>query len=282
MRPAGTTQGQSIDSRQVDGLSSQFQRRWESVYHWRSMCSMLLGTPGLRAAWPMSSVGFAQPECYDISGQGNHLAAAVALGNVTFGRDPGGIAPVATLGGAANQYLYRVDVGVANWADIAIAGGDLQILATQRGLTLGGWFQASLALAGQYLFAKDDGGGNRQYALSVNPAPGNTAAFAVWAGAITATSAAAIVAGWNHIVGTYDQTSQTVFVTLNGVTTSGAAGAAPAALDDTDAPVTIGADGAGGTLTTGYASDCFLCAAALSHSSVKAMFHYTKAAYGVK
>jgi hypothetical protein len=274
-------QSQPIDSKQVEGLSSQFQRRWEAGFHWRSMASMLLGSAALRAAWPMSSVDFAQPECIDISGQGNHLQAAAALGNVTFGYDTAGISPVAIFGGGANQYLFLADGGVANWADIAIAGGDVQILAAQRGLTLGGWFQASLAGGGQYLIAKDDGV-NRQYALFVNPAPGNTAAFTVWPGAIVATSAAAIVSGWNHIVGTYDQTSQTVFITLNGVTTSGAVGAAPAALADTGVAFTIGADGGGGTLLTGVGSDCFLCAAALPHRLVKVGYHYTKAAYGVK
>ena len=38
-------QSQPINSSQTDGLSSQFQRRWEAGFHWRSMCSMLLGTP---------------------------------------------------------------------------------------------------------------------------------------------------------------------------------------------------------------------------------------------
>ena len=273
-------QSQPINSSQTDGLSSQFQRRWESTYHWRSMCSMLLGTPGLRAAWPMSSVNYALAECIDISGQANHLQTAAALGNVTYGRDPLGIAPIALFAGGANQYIYKLDGGVANWADIAIAGGDVQIIATQRGLTLGGWFYwAALPGAAQGLIFKDDGGANRQYQLVLNAA--NTIGFTVWAGPVAVASATTINAGWNHCVGVYDQASQDLSVVLNGVVTTNA-GAAPAVLADTGAPFTVGADGGGGSLFTGYGSDCFLCAASLSLGFVKAGFHYTKAAFGVK
>lgn len=278
MRPAGTTQAQSIDSRQVDGLSSQFQRRWEPIYQWRSMCSMLLGTAGARALWPMSVVDYQQPECTDISGHGYSLSAAVH-GQVQFGRDPAGIAPIAVFGGAANQYLSRADGGVANWADIF--GTEGEIIAAQRGLSLGGWFWWT-ALPGaplQVLMAKDDRAAQRQYFIGE---AANAISFSIHPGPVGVTSAGTINVGWNHCTGIYDQPSQTVFVELNGVITAGGAGAAPAAIQDSTSPFTIGADGAGANRFTGYGSDCFLAAASLLQGFVKAGYHYTKAAYGVK
>jgi len=271
-------QSQPVNSSQVDGLSSQFQRRWESVYHWRSMCSMLLGTPGLRAAWPMSSVDFAQPECIDISGQGNHLQAA-ALGNVVFGRAPTGIAPGAFFGGAANQYLTRADGGAGNWADVL--GTENYIAIAQRGLTMGGWFWLGVLPSFWFvgLMTKADGV-TPQYRLVLDAA--NQVRFEVWPGPVAVVSAAAMTVGWNHCTGIYDQPSQTLFVELNGVITAGAAGAAPAALVDTAVPFVIGADGVGANRFTGWGSDCFLSAASLSQGFVRAGYHYTKAAYGVK
>lgn len=272
-------QAQPVNSSQVDGLSSQFQRRWEPVYHWRSMCSMLLGTSGARALWPMSVVDYQRPECTDISGHGYDLQSAAALGNVIFAAYSLSATPAAFFGGAANQYLSRADGGAANWADIR--GNEAQIVGAQRGLVLGGWFfWTALPGAWQMLEGKDDTGANRQYSLWLTNA--NLLQFSVWAGPIVATSAATINTGWNHCLGIYDQPSQTVFVVLNGVVTSGAAGAAPAALVDTNAPFTIGADGAGTNRFLGWASDCFLGAASLRQGFVKAGFHYTKAAFGVK
>lgn len=270
-------QSQPIDAAQVEGYSAQFQRRWEAGYHWRSMCSMLLGTPGLRAAWPMSVVDYQRSECTDISGHGYDLQSAAALGNVTFGYDPNGIAPMALFAGGANQYLSRVDGGAGNWADIL--GTEAHIIAAERGLSIGGWFWwPALPNVIQYLMAKDDAVAQRQYALLLINT--NNVEFIVWPGAIVINSAATINTGWNHCFGIYDQASQDLHVVLNGVVTTNA-GAAPAALADSTSPFTIGGDGAGGNRFTGYASDCALNAASIGRFII-ASYHYTKAAYGVK
>jgi hypothetical protein len=243
---------------------------------------MLLGTPGLRAAWPMSVVGLVQPECTDISGHGYHLATPAAIGDVVFGYGPVGMTPMAYFWGIANCYLFRADAGATDWADIGTIFGEFQILNTQRGLSLGGWFWwPALPGAGQMLMGKDDFGANRQYGIYLN-VPGHTVSFLVWPGPVGVASANTINTGWNHIVAIYDRTSQTLYIVLNGVATPGVLGAAPAALVDTAAPFTIGGSGAGGALFTGYASDCFLSACSLSLGFVKAGYHYTKAAYGVK
>jgi hypothetical protein len=227
----------------------------------------------------MSVVDYQRPECTDISGNGYDLQSANALGDVLFGQDPTpGIAPVAVFSGAANSYLTRADGGAGNWADIL--GTEAYIIAAQRGLSLGGWFWwAALPGAGQWIIAKDDVGANRQYALLLNA--GNAIQLSVWPGPVSVVSAATIVSGWNHIAGLYDQATRDLHVILNGVVTTNA-GTAPAALADTGAALTIGADGAGANRFTGRASDCFLCAAFLSTNFVRALFHHTKAVCGVK
>jgi hypothetical protein len=223
--------------------------------------SALLALPGLRAAWPMSVVGLVQPECTDVSGHGYDLATPAAIGDVVFGYGPTGIPPMAYFWGLANCYLFRADGGANNWADIGNAFGDFQILNTQRGLSLGGWFWwQALPGAIHFLMGKDDVGANRQYQLSLQAA--NVIQFVVWPGPVLVNSTATINVGWNHCVGIYDRTSQDLHVVLNGVVTTNA-GAAPAALVDTGAPFTIGADGGGTCRLTGYASMCFLSGASM-------------------
>jgi len=225
----------------------------------------------------MSVVDYVRPECTDISGHGYDLQSPVALGNVLFGYTPVGIEPSAFFSGGVAGYLVRA-AAVGNWA--SILGTEAYMAATLRGLTIGGWFWwTALPGAAQYLMAKDDGA-NRSYFINLQAA--NTIQIGVWPGPVFHTTVATINVGWNHITGIYDQSSQTLFIELNGAITAGGAGAAPAALADSAAPFTIGADGAGGNRFAGYASDCFLAALSLRHGFVKAGFHYTKAAFGVK
>lgn len=228
---------------------------------WMHAVSVHLALPVLRALWTMAEVDYQRPECRDIAGGGYHLQSANALGDVTFSYDleyP--LVPISVYGGGANQYLMRADGGVANWADIF--GTEAQVRAAQRGLTLGGWFHwAALPGATQFLIAKNNGGAQQQYHLNVRPA--NTIRFAVFPGPVTVDSAATVRVGWNHIVGTYDQPSQTLVIMLNGVPTIGVVGAAPAALPDSTAAFVIGADSAGANRFTGKSSLCFLQACSM-------------------
>lgn len=262
----------------VDLLSTDFVDRNESAYAWKSAVSALVALPGVRGAWPMSSIAYAQPECLDVSGNGNHLQAAAALGNVTFGQDPTpGLAQIAIFGGAANQYLTKADGGAGNWADIL--GTEAYIAAANNGMTLGGWFWWTAPPGAQTdIMNKDDLGAQRSYRLHVTAAD---ALRILVNGAIAVTSADTVQTGWNHCVGRYDQPSQTVFVYLNGTETAGVAGAAPAALNDSTAPFCIGASGAGSNLLTGYASLCFLLATSLSATSVFSLFESQRAIFGV-
>ena len=275
-------QSQPANSSQIDGLSSQFQRRWEPVYHWRSLCSMLQGLPGLRGAWSMSSIAHAQPEVRDLSANGNHLQAAAALANVTFGHDPTRVVPIAYFGGGANQYLFRADGGVGNWADIL--GTEAYIVAAQRGLTMGGWFWCDVIDANaEYLMAKHQVGGMASYAILRVPGAA-TIRFGIngmGAGDFVTSTATITAAGWYFLAGKFTPAT-TVRVYVNGVMASAAT--VTAAIVDTGVNFTIGADavGAAATLLQGRASACFLCATAMRDAQIHALYHYTKAAYGVK
>jgi hypothetical protein len=255
-------------------LGGEYQARAEPNFALAKAVSTHLALPGLRAFWPMSVTDYVNPYTTDIA-NGYDLTAVGAIG---IGYDPSGLAPIAQLTGAVGSYLSRADGGAGNWADIL--GTEAYIRATQRGLSLGGWFWwSALPGAVQYLMAKDDTGANRQYRLQIGA--GNLISFTVWAGAIAATSAAMINAGWNHCAGIYDAPSQTVFVELNGVITSGVVGAAPAALADTAAPFTIGADGIGGNRFTGYTSMNYLCASSLSSALQQNTYQQSRTLYNV-
>jgi hypothetical protein len=270
-----------MNAQEIDSLLTQFQKRWEGIYHWRSMCSMLLGTPGLRAAWPMSVVDYQAPECTDISGHGYDLQAAGALGNVTFGTDPTpGIPPAAVFGGGANQYLVRADGGAGNWADIR--GNETYIIAAQRGLSLGGWFYVNpLPAAAMMLMCKCDFVGQQSYFIRF--LAGGAAQIRVYAAGLTSlTSTNTGQVGWNHVVGVYDAPNQNLHIILNGQVTSNLGGAVAPPLVDSTAAFTVGADSLGNNRLTGYGSDCWLDACALSTNHVRASYGYTKAAYGVK
>lgn len=261
-------------------LTPDFDRRYEPNNAWRSAKSAHLALPVLRAYWPMSSVNYtAANRAIDVSGQGNHLSDAGGGTNVLFGFDPAPrLALCAQYLGGANQYLTRADGGAGNWADIL--GTEAYVPNAQRGLTLGGWFYwTALPGAVQFLMAKDDVGANRQYQLVILAT--NQIQLAVRPGPVTVQSAATISAGWNHCVGRYDQNSQTLVIYLNGAQTNGVAGAAPAALADSAAPFTIGADGAGTNRFTGYSDNNFLCACSINTSIITALFQQTRAMYGV-
>lgn len=262
----------------VNILKADFQALYDGTYSWKTVTAMHLALPGLRAFWPMSSVWrISAPGTPDMSGQGNTL---LDLGGaVEFGYDPNGIAPIVEFTGAVGQYLLAADGGALAWADIL--GNEANIRATQRGLTLGGWFWwSALPGAAQWLIAKDNQvGGQQQYHIRI--LAGNTVQFSVWAGPVSVTSTATINAGWNHIIGIYDAPNQDLHIVLNGVVTSNL-GAAPAVLPDTVANFTVGADGAGANRFTGYASMCPLCACNISTVLAQSLYWHAAALYGIR
>ena len=273
---------QQRDDALIEKLLPDFFHKHNPGAAWMHAVSIHLALPALRALWTMSSIGYIQPECTDVSGQGNHLATPAAIGDVVFGYGPTGYPPTAYFWGLPNCYLFKADGGGgANWADTGTIWSDFQILDTQRGLTLGGWFWwPALPGAWQHLMSKDDLGANRQYALMLTNT--NQLRFELFPGPTWATSTNTINVGWNHCIGIYDRTTQNQSVVLNGIVATNVGGA-PAALADSAAPFTIGADGAGGNRFTGYASLCWLQACSMYQAGtfdmVRALYHFVGPLY---
>lgn len=261
----------------VNFLKADFQALFDAGYSWKTVINMHLALPGLRGFWPMSAVGYqAASVARDISVNGHNLGDGG--GGVQFGSDQTFI-PIADFQGGANDYLTLADAGAGDWADVL--GTETYIKTADRGLTIGGWFyDAALSGAIEHLIAKEDGGANLQYRLVKDAA--DLLQFRVWAGPVTVTSVATLSApGWNHCVGIYDAANQDLHVILNGALATNA-GAAPAALPDTGAAFSIGADSAGANLFTGFGSMCFICAAALDTVVAQSLYWHAAALYGIR
>jgi len=254
--------------KRLEGMNRvEIQRR--DQHAWSHACSTFFSLPMLRGFWSMSSVN-ENGDVYALSGQSRTLTYN---GNPTF--NFAGLIPYIDLDGVGD-YLSRADE-----AGLDILGSETYVAAAIRGLTLGGWFYwAVLPGVQNYQIAKDDTV-NRSYRLEVQGFVANTPDFTVWPGPVFMNSGITINAGWNFLVGIYDQPSQTLFIYQNGTLVSGVVGAAPAALTNSNAPLTIGASGAPGAYMTGRASMCFLCAASLSQGILDALYAQTRALFGV-
>lgn len=269
---------QARNADMVDLLETDFVGRNELVYSWKGAVSSILTLPGLRAAWPMSPVGYqAANQCPDLSGQANHLTANATIGTIRWGYV--GLAQFAYFDATGSQYLSRADGGAGNWADIL--GTEAYIYGTQKGLTLGGWFYISSIATAQGLITK---GTSAVAASSYELFQQNAATirFRVSDGVAYVTAAstqATTVAGWNFCVGRYIP-STSVSTYVNGTLDSTVA-AVPAAIQDSGTQVCIGAFGSPGLYFTGFSSLCWLCAAALSDQHLTALFESQRALFGV-
>jgi hypothetical protein len=263
-------QGQPINSQQTDGNSAQFQRRWEAGFAWTSACGAMLALPGLRGFWPMSAFD-GGGGANDYSGQARTLTYN---GNPTYNYS--GLAPYIDLDGTGD-YLSRVDeVGTS------IVGTETYVAAGIRGLTIGGWFNLDSVALGPALIGKwgvTAASGAYMIFLVAN----NTLQFLIEdaAGATDGVNATVQTSLWYHIVGRYIPSLQ-IDIWVDGIATINAVGI-PAALRDNAIDFRIGAYGAPvGNYMDGRASMCFLCTTALSDAHIMALYHKTKALYGVK
>jgi len=268
---AGSTQIRN--SEQVNLLRADFQPRYEPNFAWKSAVSALLALPGLRAAWSMSSVDYAAAtQARDVSGGAYHLTNN---NTATFGYWANSLIPCVTFDGV-NQNLTRADGGAGNWADII--GTEAYIAAGQRGLTLGCWVNAASFVALlPFIFDKLNayyiyfgGAGNNQPAFQLFDTIGG---FPV----VTSTTVCTATA-WYFVCGRFTPGTMDIYVN-DSLTSAAAAGSV--AIVDSAGQFTIGSSGAPGNYFSGSMSLCFLCAASLSDSIIKAFYQQTRAMYGV-
>ena len=233
------------------------------------LISPFLALPGLRLFVPMSSSDSAG-DATDLSGLAHHLTYN---GNPTYNVD--GLAPYIDLDGTGDFLSH------ADHADFDVLGTETTIDAGIRGLLIGGWFWFDAFAVNDGLITKSDGAtvAGSSYQLVQNV--GNTLSFTVFAGAaVGVTSAALSTAAWYFVVGRYIP-STTVDLFINNVLVSNAV-AVPAAINNTGAPLNIGAvNNNVAFCLDGRVSRGFLCAAAHSDATIAALFQQTRGAYGV-
>jgi len=263
----------------VGVLTADFQARSEPNFAWKSAVSAVLALPALRGAWPMSSVNHTVADrAIDVSGQANHLTANAGAGQVSFSYD--NLAPYGRTLSASTQYLDSTDAGASDWADIL--ANEAYIISTERGLTVGGWFETTDVTTRQALIGKW-----HPYLLQVGSAA-STVRFVVRdvGGAATHSSGdlgTVTNDTWFFVVGRYvpGGVNDDVEVYLNGTWLSNAV-ATFSPLADTDDEFEIGRRSQGATdYLNGKFSLCFLCACALSDAIVFSLYQQTRVMYGI-
>ena len=264
----------------VDILRSDFQGRYEPNFAWGNTISNHLALPGLRAFWPLSSVGYAvASRALDLGGAGNHLSD-----NNTCDFAYSGLIPYVIFDGV-NQYLNRADGGAANWADIL--GTEAYIATAAQGLSFGGWFYPAAwpGPGGEHgLMSKWDDNAVNQRGYKLTLLGTNQFRFEISSTGVNVFTVTSTITGavnnWYHVVGTYDPGAE-IAIFINGEPTTNAA-AIPANLFDNTADFMIGRySTAAARYMQGNATLCWLSAMWYDDYQVKALYEQSRALFGV-
>ena len=231
----------------------------QSMYgNWLYAQSAIMALPGLVGFWPMS-VFDSSGNPQDVSGHGHHLTLN---GNLTFNQD--GFLPYADFDGTGD-YFSRADE-----ADFDIAGDESHVGIP--GLTMGGLWYGKGAVR-QVLMAKYDDGSSESYRLTIE---GDVrAVFYISDDGADVDSVkldTSVKDAWHLIVGRFDdaQTGEELKIWVDDGTATDSTSIA--SIFDSTADFTIGADDGGTVPLTGYASLCFLCAAAVSDDAINELY----------
>lgn len=242
----------------------------------------LASLPFIRAGWTMGFIDYQNPRVCDVTGMGYRLTDN---NGPTYGFDLS--APYVEFNGA-NQWLNRADGGAANWADIL--GTEAYVPANLRGLTFGGWFYFDRLTNQEFLIAKDNAvAAGSSYRLEFRGDLANDPfRFVISNGAAFTTvthtlSKTVETSRWYYVVGRYDPGTETKIYLGAGdaLESSTNVVAIPAALNDSAADLTIGAQSGGGLYLDGRASCCFLCAGYLSDAWVRCLYSQLREVFRV-
>lgn len=258
-------------------LRADFQARYEPNFAWKSAASVLRSIPGLRCAYTMGSFD-ENGDQFDVSGQGRTLSYN---GNPTYGyRD---LAPFLDLDGTGD-YLSRADE-----AGLDILGTETYVAAAARGLTCGIWFRPDRLTNQEFLLAKDTTvAATSSYRLEFRGDVANDPVrFVVCDGAafytVAMTGVVDATGEWYFAAGRYDPSTETkVWAAAAGTLQSNTlAVAIPAALNNSNAQLTIGAQSAGGgALLDGAVSMAWLSCMYLTDAQVATIWEQTRAMFG--
>jgi hypothetical protein len=257
------------DNKKNDNLmsqvDSQFRRTYAANYAWADALSAFGSLPGLRGFWPMSTV----------DNGGNAIDHSNLVKTLTYNGAPTynhhGLAPYANFIAGTSDYLSRADE-----ADLDILGTETFITAALRGLTMGGWFYFANAPGAVETLISKWGAGQEAYILQ--RLAGGTISFGVNAGFAATTTTVTAASAWYWLVGRFDPSTETA-VFINDTEKVTNLVAIPAAINNTNANLNIGAQSAANFLT-GRAAYCFLCAAALPDYMIYSLYHISRALFG--
>lgn len=255
--------------------SGVLQNRHDSTFAWKTAVSLLLNLPGIRAVWTMGSIGPAGNQ-YDLSGQSRTLT----YNGGSY--DYAGLIPFISFGGGAGAYLSRADE-----AGLDILG--TEAYQTKKGLTLGGWVRFDRLTAFEFLMGKSDTvAATSSYWLSFRGDVANDPVrFVVSDGATTdqvdiALTTAPATGTWTFVCGRFNPSTEIKVWASQGTLESNTnVVGIPAALNNSAANFTIGADSTGANRLSGDVSLPFLCASYLSDTLVQAVYQHTRALYGL-
>lgn len=262
------------NSEMIQLLRGEFQARNEKNFSLANITSTFLAFPGLVGFWPMSSIDAANNgDVFDISGNGRTLT-----NNNTVVASSDGLIPYCQFTAANTEYLERADE-----AGLDIIGNEAYI--ADNGLTLGGWFYIdSDTGSNQGLIHKRLASTpNISYFLSFTTAEKVT--FGVNSGAVgnTLTSDTVLpLEQWFYVVGRYiPSTSIAVYVLASTEEKKVLTSSIVATLANSTAALRIGARGDNTSYMDGRASFCFLCASALSDTTIYNSFYQSRILFGV-
>jgi hypothetical protein len=259
------------NAQNVELLSADLQARYEPQFALANSEALHCQLPALRAFWPMGPntvVG------------GDVFAADMACGfdielisAPLFSRY--NLAPYMDFTAVTSQYLEFVDD-----VQFDILGSEAYV--ANPGLTLGGWFWCDAPSMGAQVgfIAKYDVTANqRAYALYKFTTDLVTMLVSTDGvnNVIIAHTTAMVVNSWNHVVGRFTPSTE-LAIFLNNVKVTNVA-AIPASVFNSSASLRVGDIRA--TYLDGRASQCFICASALSDALIGNLYQQSRAMFGV-
>jgi len=265
------------DTKQVRGLTADFQPKWDNAFHWSRTVSILQGLPGCRGVWAMSGIGTAG-QALDQSSLGNHLTRN---GNPTAAYE--NLIPYYAFDGTGD-FLDISDAASGNAYDfIGTAAAEPYIANAALGMSLYVWVKFDNAPgASEDLISKWGADGNEAYELRRLPAgdiqfritSDGTNVAATIDSVATFGAGSWLCASCRFVPGTE------VALFTNGVKAQVAT--ATASIFNSSANFTLGANGIGGRLLIGRES--LVAAYVEQHSDgiMQSVFEHTKAMFNVR
>jgi len=247
-------------------LSAHMARRDEPNFALGNAISTYLALPALRGFWPTSAHHVTTQSWYVDDIACDYDLAATGSPHLGFSN----LYPWIYLDG--DEYFYYPDD-----PQFDIRGIDPPTAVANRGLTLGAWVKFDDINSFEVIMCKYNGGtGNRSYRLAKDTSNNIQMKISNDGGNVNIdidTSITTLVANiWYFVVGRWDTTNTSTFV--DGIVHNIASG--EASIFNGNTQLLLGVEGGAINFMTGYQSFIFICAASVSDSIIKNIWHQTR------